>query len=408
MPPALTPTDFITNPGRGDQEVAPTKKVTLSFKMPLDPATVNAQNILLRDGENGLVDTVVNYDEGTRTVTLTPNQPLHDSSRHEATVTTSLRSLAGESLEEPFTWDFTTADRTPPVVSSHEPPKDAEKVQRSAAVSATFSEPLLPASVSASAVTLADSNGSVDAEVDYIAEKRQVTLTPKKPLAEGTKYTVTVKGGDKGVKDLSGNPMGGDASWSFTTARSATPTTPVSQARLVMCLASAMYWEKYLVTYADKKQWWANFWAIGAAILAAITNVAIWQEFTDAGGLTAKIAGSVVTVLAGLCATIPRILNHGELAGAARTLRPQYGAMIGNLVDLIKIAPNFDREEAASVVHDFQLIKEKKDQLQDLSHKLLGEDGTDLTGVDDLEYAETRILKTADAVKSIEEALRRQ
>ena len=41
------------------------------------------------------------------------------------------------------------------------------------------------------------------------------TLTPDAPLAYATDYTATVSGS---VADLAGNPLGANASWTFTTA----------------------------------------------------------------------------------------------------------------------------------------------------------------------------------------------
>ena len=52
------------------------------------------------------------------------------------------------------------------------------------------------------------------------------TLTPTSALAANTTYTATVKGGSTGVKDLAGNALAADFTWSFTTA--APPTCPCS------------------------------------------------------------------------------------------------------------------------------------------------------------------------------------
>ena len=43
------------------------------------------------------------------------------------------------------------------------------------------------------------------------------TLTPSAALEASTSYTATVKGGASGVKDLAGNALAADSSWSFTT-----------------------------------------------------------------------------------------------------------------------------------------------------------------------------------------------
>jgi hypothetical protein len=44
-----------------------------------------------------------------------------------------------------------------------------------------------------------------------------VTLTPASKLDAKTRYTAKIKGGPNGVKDLAGNPLASDFSWSFTT-----------------------------------------------------------------------------------------------------------------------------------------------------------------------------------------------
>ena len=56
------------------------------------------------------------------------------------------------------------------------------------------------------------------ATVSYNAATRTATLDPTGPLADSATYTATVKGGAAGVKDVAGNPLAADFTWSFTTA----------------------------------------------------------------------------------------------------------------------------------------------------------------------------------------------
>jgi hypothetical protein len=44
------------------------------------------------------------------------------------------------------------------------------------------------------------------------------TLNPNADLAAGTTYTATIKGGSSGVKDVAGNALATDKTWTFTTA----------------------------------------------------------------------------------------------------------------------------------------------------------------------------------------------
>ena len=81
----------------------------------------------------------------------------------------------------------------------------------SAAPSATFSQPVMPSTVS---FTVQDSGGNtVAGTVSFNAADTVATFTPTSSLAGGTTYTATVSG----AQDGSGTPMSSPYSWSFTT-----------------------------------------------------------------------------------------------------------------------------------------------------------------------------------------------
>ena len=81
----------------------------------------------------------------------------------------------------------------------------------------TFSERMDPATLSTSTVTLVKdaTTTPIKATVSYNASTNKVTLTPETYLAARTKYTAKVSSGV--VKDLAGNALTADYSWSFTT-----------------------------------------------------------------------------------------------------------------------------------------------------------------------------------------------
>ena len=62
------------------------------------------------------------------------------------------------------------------------------------------------------------------ASVSYNAPARVATLTPSALLRASTRYTVTVKGGSTGVKDLAGNALVSDSTWAFTTGATTSVT----------------------------------------------------------------------------------------------------------------------------------------------------------------------------------------
>jgi hypothetical protein len=111
-----------------------------------------------------------------------------------------------------------TPDTTPPVVQAVTPLDGAADVAVSTNVTATFSEPVQAASISASTFELRDGfNNLVPGAVTYDAGQRKATLAPNAPLVASTTYTAKLISGASGVKDLAGNPLAVDFSWSFTT-----------------------------------------------------------------------------------------------------------------------------------------------------------------------------------------------
>jgi hypothetical protein len=94
----------------------------------------------------------------------------------------------------------------------------------STSVDIKLSEPIDAASVTTSTITLRESGTSspVPATVSYLSAGNAATLKPIVPLKASTAYTATVRGGATGVKDVSGNALASDVTWSFTTAATAT------------------------------------------------------------------------------------------------------------------------------------------------------------------------------------------
>jgi Bacterial Ig-like domain len=132
-----------------------------------------------------------------------------------------VRDLAGNALATDASWTFTTGgDATPPTITARSPGAAATGVALSASVTATFSEAMTAASISASTFTLRDPAGNtVGGAVSYSATSLVATLNPSGTLAlsGGTVYTATVRGGAGGTTDSAGNPLAADVIWTFTT-----------------------------------------------------------------------------------------------------------------------------------------------------------------------------------------------
>jgi Bacterial Ig-like domain len=69
-----------------------------------------------------------------------------------------------------------------------------------------------------SGLTKQGSSIPVEATVGYDSTTKKATLDPRSDLASTATYTATIVSGSNGVKDLAGNSLGQNRSWTFTTA----------------------------------------------------------------------------------------------------------------------------------------------------------------------------------------------
>jgi Bacterial Ig-like domain len=84
--------------------------VTATFSEAMKASTINGTTFTLKNTDaNTSVPANVGYDAGTKTATLTPQNPLANSTNYEARVTTGAQDLAGNGLLQDRTWSFKTA-----------------------------------------------------------------------------------------------------------------------------------------------------------------------------------------------------------------------------------------------------------------------------------------------------------
>ena len=130
-----------------------------------------------------------------------------------------MKDLAGNALANDYTWSFTTAapDIIPPSITSVTPLNGATGVNIGSTITANLSEAINVSTVTATTFLLKDAgNNAVPATINALSN--QITLVPSVPLAGGTRYTATIIGGTSGIKDLSGNALSNNYTWSFTTS----------------------------------------------------------------------------------------------------------------------------------------------------------------------------------------------
>jgi hypothetical protein len=213
------PTVSSVAPVNGATNVSVSTTVTATFSEAINASTVTGSTFQLRDASNNLVGATVSTSDNQ--ITLTPSSALAGSTVYTVTITggaSGVKDLAGNALASNYSWSFTTVavDNTPPTVTSVSPANGATGVSTGTTVTATFSEAINASTVTGSTFQLRDaSNNLVGASVS--TSGNQITLTPSSALAGSTVYTVTITGGASGVKDLAGNALASNYSWSFTT-----------------------------------------------------------------------------------------------------------------------------------------------------------------------------------------------
>jgi len=215
------PTVSSTVPVNAATGVAIGGNIAAAFSEAMDPTTISSATLTLKQGTTAVAGTV---SYAGVTATFTPGGNLAPLTAYTATVTTGAKDVAGNALAADFVWTFTTGatpDTTRPTVSVTVPANAATGVAINQTITAAFSEAMDPVSVSTASLTLKQGTTAVAGTVSYAGVT--ATFTPASTLAPLTAYTATVS---SGARDLAGNGLAADFSWSFTTGATPDTTAP--------------------------------------------------------------------------------------------------------------------------------------------------------------------------------------
>ena len=224
-PDTTPPTVSATSPANGDTGIAVNGNITATFSEEMDASTITTETFTLSDGTGtGTVSGAVSYN-GT-TAQFTPLSELSYSTTYTAKITTGVKDTVSNAMASDYTWSFTTGkapDTTPPTVTANNPANGETGVAANSAVTAIFSEEMDASTITTETFTLSDGTGTgtVSGAVSYNGTTAQ--FTPLSDLSYSTAYTAKIT---TGVKDLAGNAMSSDYSWSFTTGKAPDTTPP--------------------------------------------------------------------------------------------------------------------------------------------------------------------------------------
>lgn len=222
------PTVTSTVPANAAIGVAIGGNLAASFSEAMDPLTVSTASFSLAQGATPVAG-AVSY-VGT-TATFNPTAALAANTLYTATISTAVEDLAGNAMASNYVWSFTTGatpDTTAPTVLSTNPADVAIGICMNKTVNATFSEAMDPLTITTDTIALAVTVGgaAVTGVVTYDSATNIASFNPSANLTANISYTVTIKGGTGGVKDLAGNALAADKVTSFTTNASLCTTAP--------------------------------------------------------------------------------------------------------------------------------------------------------------------------------------
>jgi hypothetical protein len=211
-----------TNPISEATSIGISSNISAIFSVAMDPSTITTDNFSLNQGTTA-VSGAVGY--AGITGTFTPAANLSPNTSYTAKISTGARDESGLALAKDYTWNFTTAgipDLTKPTVTLTDPLNNATGVLLNKVIAVTFSEAMDTPTINSLTYTLNQGSTSVAGAVTYTGTT--ATFTPTSNLAYSKSYTGTVK---TGAKDLAGNAIAANYTFSFTTADAPDLTLPM-------------------------------------------------------------------------------------------------------------------------------------------------------------------------------------
>lgn len=202
------------NPDDGATNVPVNTNITATFSESMNEASVDAAFTVSQNGSNVAGD--VTFDGNT--ATFNPDNNLNFVTSITATISTNAQDLAGNNLESNFSWSFTTEQESiPPEVDSNTPEDGASNVPVNTNITATFSEEMDQESVQ-EAFTVSQNGSAVSGAITFSGNT--ATFNPNNNLDFGTSITATIS---TDARDLVGNKLESEFSWSFTTEQESVP-----------------------------------------------------------------------------------------------------------------------------------------------------------------------------------------
>jgi hypothetical protein len=204
----VCPIVIATSPTNGQLNVPLNQIITVTFNEEMNPETIDLESFTII-GTSALSG-IISYSGDT--ATFTPNANLTPNTTYVGTVTTAVKDLNGNALQENYTWSFTTGATLQPRVLATSPTSNETNVVLNKVIKATFNMPMNPASINNVTFTLKQGTNNIQGVVTYVG--KNAYFNPNNNLSPNLVYTATITTGAENTATIA---IASNYVWSFTT-----------------------------------------------------------------------------------------------------------------------------------------------------------------------------------------------
>lgn len=214
-----------TNPANLATNVPLDQVVTVTFNEAMNPATITPEALtILSPGSPGgrtsatQISGDLTYDAATYTMRFVPDGKLAPNATYTGTVATTVKDLMGNALQVDYVWTFSTSALIIPTVISSDPANNAENLILNKTVTATFSVPMDPLTITETTFTLSQGTNPIAGTISYSGSL--ASFVPTTSLVLGNTYTATIT---TGAKSATGVSLANDYVWTFNSTATTGP-----------------------------------------------------------------------------------------------------------------------------------------------------------------------------------------
>lgn len=205
------PVVISTDPANStDSNIPLSQVVNATFNTDMDPTTLTAASFRLMG--SAAVAGSFSFDEGTRTLSFDPNEPLEENTSYTATVFRTVKDVTGNLMQEDFVWTFNTVLLPVPTIELTAPVNMATNVALNQVITADFSEAMQASTITEASFLVSLNGNPVAGNVTYTGLR--ASFTPDSPLLAGSTYSATITTAATSMLDKS---LASNFLWSFTT-----------------------------------------------------------------------------------------------------------------------------------------------------------------------------------------------